>query len=59
MLPDNESTPPVNTFGAQRALGRELAAIRANLHALTRLVVIQFVLYGGLFALWAITLASR
>lgn len=64
--PDDESTPPVNSFGAQRSLVRELARIRgavaltaSSVRVLTRAVVIEAVLLGVLAALWAITLASR
>lgn len=50
MLSDNEHTPPINTFGAQRALARELANIRNSVRRLTSLVVIELVLLGLVFA---------
>lgn len=54
-MAEDDSTPPISSYGAQRAAARELAAIRRAIVDMQRLVYVELVLLafvlGGLFVL--------
>jgi hypothetical protein len=58
MLNEDESTPPISPFGAQRAIARELAAVNREIDALSKELLKRLLLLRLMIAFLMLMIGS-